>query len=527
MYESEDDQKVSPLVYVRVLSSNHVQLSRSDGTTCNRHQTLRKSDPDLLLNDGDVLYLTPDVSATFRSLQPYTTPSGNLNAVQAAEIRCFDDRFRVTDRVLGAGGNANVFVAVKQNMHRQLACKVVPAPNPVDESKLQKLRQDQGREYSLLQTLDQPNIIALEKVIRATNNTYIFQELITGGDLHSYVDRKGALGEAETVVIVRQVLKAVDYLHDNGVVHRDIKPENILMTSWREGARIVLTDFGQSRTLEEAEAAVRKSAALRMHSIVGTVGYTAPEVFNQINRELRDKGYSKAIDIWSIGCLTATVLTNDLIFAEEATESLRELADPDAGGSSQRWNLNVMDGGGAWLSIGRKAKSFIRGCLVLDESERLTAKQALLQPWLTNRHYAEDLEAAYQRAIQDWSPRAYDGDLVEIIDTSDAVHNSIAILGRATTAAELVQSQYFDSLPPPPPPPPKPSLFFKRLSAKPQQLGYVQQAMTTQFEDTWPDTMQLPQSSRSEQPHLDSQRYLIGPFTSNSTQHSPNLFEEL
>jgi serine/threonine protein kinase len=534
MYESDEDQKVSPMVYVRVLSSNYVQLSRSGEKNCNRRHQLRKSDPDLLLNDGDVLYLTPAVSATFRSLGHYTAPSGNLNPIQAVEIRCFDDRFYVTDRTLGAGGNASVFVAVKQSTQRQVACKIVPVPDPVNKRKLQKLCQDQVREYSVLKNLDHPNIITLEKVIRATNNTYIFQELITGGDLLSYVDRKGALGEAETAVIIRQVLKAIDYLHDNGVVHRDIKPENILMTSWREGSRIVLTDFGQSRTLEEAEAAVRKSAALRMHSIVGTVGYTAPEVFNQINRELRDKGYSKAIDIWSIGCLTAKVLTNNLIFADEATESLGELADPDAEGSSQRWNLNIMDRGAAWTSVGRKAKSFIRGCLVLNESERLTAKQAPLHPWFTNRHYAEDLEAAYKRAIQEWSPRTYDGNLVEVIDTSDAALKATAASGRATTATELVKSQYFDSLPPPP----KPSLFFQSAAAMPQQFAYNQPALTTQFEDTERETVPVLELAGPErrhgrvqwtarQPQLDYPMYICGQPTSDNLQHSPNLLEDM
>ena len=499
MYESDEDQKVSPMVYVRVLSSNCVQLSRSGEENCNRRHEVRKSDPDLLLNDGDVLHLTPTVSATFRSLGHfYAAPSGSLNPIQAVEIRCFDDRFYVTDRTLGAGGNASVFVAVKQSTQRQVACKIVPVPYPVDDEKLQKLCQDQAREYSVLKNLDHPNIITLEKVIRATRNTYIFQELITGGDLLSYVDRKGALGEAETVVIIRQVLKAVDYLHDNGVVHRDIKPENILMTSWREGARIVLTDFGQSRTLEEAEAAVRKSAALRMHSIVGTVGYTAPEVFIQINRELRDKGYSKAIDIWSIGCLTATVLTNDLIFANETTESLRDLADPNGEGSSQRWNLTIIDRGPAWTSISRKAKSFIRGCLILDESERLTAKQALSHQWFTNRHYAEDLEAAYKRAIQAWSPRSYDGNLVEVIDTSDAVHKATAVSGHSTAETEMVKSQYFESLPPPP----KPSLFFKSAAAMSQHYAYNQPALTTQFEDNERETVPVLELAGPEKRHV-------------------------
>ena len=59
-------------------------------------------------------------------------------------------------------------------------------------------------------------------------------------------------------------------------VHRDIKPENILMSSWRDGARIVLSDFGSARSLKPVKDAAASSAVARMNSLVGTAGYAAP-----------------------------------------------------------------------------------------------------------------------------------------------------------------------------------------------------------------------------------------------------------
>ena len=91
----------------------------------------------------------------------------------------------------------------------------------------------------------------------------------------SYIDNRGAQGEPQSAIIVYQLLKAVDYLHNNGIVHRDIKPENILMTESREGARIVLTDFGQSRTIGDAKTTQSK-AVFRMQTRVGTLGWAAP-----------------------------------------------------------------------------------------------------------------------------------------------------------------------------------------------------------------------------------------------------------
>ena len=106
-----------------------------------------------------------------------------------------------------------------------------------------------------------------------------------------------------------------------------------------------------------------------------------------------------------------------------------------------------MDTGEAWVNVGRKAKSLIRGCLVLDESQRLTAKQALLHPWFTNKHYAGDIEAAYQRAIQDWTPRERDANLVQFIDTTDAVP-ATARPEHVERLAEEVKSRHFQTTAP-------------------------------------------------------------------------------
>lgn len=197
------------------------------------------------------------------------------------------------------GGHGSVFAAVHRTTGRQLACKVIDlryqeddddlesgASNPPDDcssggqqqrwtSKVNKL----VREFQVVQDLDHPNIVRLEKAFWTPNTIYIFQELLPGGDLFSYVEAKdGPLEEAEASVFVLQILKALDFLHGRDIVHRDLKPDNILLSSTSPSARIVLSDFGHARQLQNTniQASERPAKRQRMTSIVGTFEYCAP-----------------------------------------------------------------------------------------------------------------------------------------------------------------------------------------------------------------------------------------------------------
>ena len=104
--------------------------------------------------------------------------------------------------------------------------------------------------------------------------------------------------------ILYQLLKGLKYLHSAQIVHRDIKPSNILAT---ENCEICYCDFGLARQIEEAEAEDDKKQS-HLTEYVVTRYYRAPEVM------LSSHEYTTAIDVWSLGCTFAELLTSQILF---------------------------------------------------------------------------------------------------------------------------------------------------------------------------------------------------------------------
>lgn len=74
-----------------------------------------------------------------------------------------------------------------------------------------------------------------------------------------------------------------------------------------------------------------------------------------------------------------------------------------------------------WSCVGKRAKAFVKSLLVLDEKKRPAAKQALQDPWFTNRTCAPVFEELYARAVKGWTKKPHKRDIVTEIDTSDIV----------------------------------------------------------------------------------------------------------
>ncbi|KAK2768153.1 hypothetical protein FQN54_000005 [Arachnomyces sp. PD_36] len=429
IFDQENPGQVAPLIYAQDLSWN--------GTFWNGRR-MWNHNGGVLLSDGDILRVAPGVELEFRCAKEEN--SKPFDPVQLREMKvCVPSRFEMvwivwltsllqrideeyimTERKLGAGGYGQVYMAIERKTSQQVACKIIDirvirkkrvssksqdTPTRLSDTDQQaeikkwsanqrKLRYIEQkvklchREAEILEKISHPNIINIERVFKTPCTMYIFQDLVTAGDLFSFLEfKQGKLLDIEAAVIVRQIAIALDYLHDQDIVHRDLKPDNILMTSLSVGARVVLTDFGCARVVT--------SPSKRMSTVMGTREYTAPEViFGNRGR----KGYTKAVDLWSLGCVTAVLLTGGSPFIDPITkEYSQKLAN--------ECDLKTLTEDENWKKAGERAKNFVSELLVLNENNRMTAKEALEHPWFTNEAHKEEFEKVYDRAVQGWKPR--------------------------------------------------------------------------------------------------------------------------
>jgi calcium/calmodulin-dependent protein kinase I len=216
--------------------------------------------------------------------------------------------------------------------------------------------------------LKHANIVQLLDVFEDKTFKYLVMELVTGGELFDRIVEKGSYTERDASHLIRQVLEAVDYMHDKGIVHRDLKPENLLYYSAAEDSKIMISDFGLSKT-EESGA---------MATACGTPGYVAPEVLAQ-------QPYDKEVDVWSIGVIAYILLCGYPPFYDENdSELFRQILKAEYEFDSPYWD-----------DISESAKDFIRNLMCKDVKKRFTCKQALAHSWISgNAASSKDIHAS-------------------------------------------------------------------------------------------------------------------------------------
>ncbi|HUL59095.1 MAG TPA: serine/threonine-protein kinase [Anaeromyxobacteraceae bacterium] len=211
------------------------------------------------------------------------------------------DQYQLID-LLARSGMASIFKAIDSESGQAVALKVPHVQYEADIVFSERFR----REEEAGQQLDHPNVVRILKP-REKSAMYMAMEYVEGKSLRALMDGKHPLPADKALDIARQLLDALQYLHDHGVVHRDIKPENLLLTA---DGTVKILDFGIALFVAE-----RRLTWQGLSHTIGTPDYMAPE-------QIRGRRGDPRTDVYAVGTLLYEMLTCHLPYESSNPRAL-------------------------------------------------------------------------------------------------------------------------------------------------------------------------------------------------------------
>ena len=252
----------------------------------------------------------------------------------------------IMGKTLGKGAFGTVRLCVHKATKQTRACKILKKAN----QDMQALYE----EVEILSKLSHPNIMQIYEVFNDKTNFYIVSEFCQGGELFDAISKKGSFSENEAARIMKQVLSAICYSHQNNIVHRDLKPENILLDDKGSDLTIKIIDWGCAKSFKKNE---------KMTNADGTPYYIAPEVL--------EGNYDEKCDVWSCGVILYIMLCGYPPFNGETDDDILVAV------KKGKFDFPKEE----WSSVSKEAIDLIKGMLTYEPNKRLSALDCMTQSW--------------------------------------------------------------------------------------------------------------------------------------------------
>jgi eukaryotic-like serine/threonine-protein kinase len=208
------------------------------------------------------------------------------------------------EKLLGAGGMGEVYLARDGKLNRKVALKILPWHFGVDYERANRFQ----REALALSSFNHPNLITIYEVGEENGLHFIAMEFVEGKTLSSL---RQSLSLKEVLSIVAQVAEALWAAHQAGIVHRDIKPDNVMV---RSDGYVKVLDFGLVKLTEVATDTLENAANTQLGVAIGTLPYMSPE-------QAAGEPIDHRTDIWSLGVLLYELVAGQKPFAGETRQA--------------------------------------------------------------------------------------------------------------------------------------------------------------------------------------------------------------
>jgi serine/threonine protein kinase len=297
------------------------------------------------------------------------------------------DLYRLQDTSFGKGSVGEVFFGTRITDGKKVAIK-----------KLEIIRRGRDRlplilrEIDIISTSQHPNIVQYFGSHEVDEHLWVVMEFMSAGSLYDIVKNypNGVKArEEDCAYVVREVTKALAFMHDNKRIHRDIKVDNILLDL--DGS-VKLADFGTAVQLTFQR--------LRRNTLAGTPYYMAPELIQRIP-------YGEKVDVWSLGITVVEMMTGGPPFYDlDPQQALDAIVKEGVVGleqfpGSRVWSNEIMD----FVNI---------RCLCVEPDKRQSCAELLKHPFLLRTGSRDDFKKllAISKANPDGVP---DGDACTLL----------------------------------------------------------------------------------------------------------------